>query len=400
MHKAAIILLGVATAVAVCTPAFAEPKVERKVNCVYPGETLGSALADFAGQLGFTFVPGEMEDGMELDELIWVHARGITADSACVLIGASGGVRVKLDETNRQVTVAEPDEVLPEVARVSAFKVDALCRQFIEYQNRYGVADDPNSGDEVYRPTASEELRDAIAEILQLDGAVGSAVGKRIVYTRGESELARIAELLKLLETHGESDALRLDREHRGKLGALKSDFRGGEMLVSAMLWQVFKDCDAPVYIDSSLMASLDLQFDLTNVGLIREQTHYDALLALAREQGFWIDSRNGALRLHEDVFEGASGYRVFDVSALLVELEKEYAELKTTKAHEGFQGDLRSEGGVQVIVAALALQLENAGYSPLIRAFGSRIVMVGGVEIVDRTAEILTAIGWTQEKK
>ena len=397
-----IVRLCVAASVllACCVATHAEPRVERKVNCIYPGETLGSALGDLAGQLGFAFVPGEMADSLELDELIWVHAKGVSPERACTLIGASGGVSVKIDDTARQVTVAETEEAASEVAKVRAFKVDALCAQFNDYQKRYGLSEDDIAGLDVYRPGASNDLRDAVAEILQLEGAPGSAVGKRIVYTRGESELARIAELLKLLETSGESEALRLDREYTAMLTALKSDFRGEEMLISAMLWQLFKDCDAPVYIDSSLMQTLDLQYDTTSAGLTREQNHYEALLALAREHAFWVDSRHGALRLHEDVFEGASGYRVFDVSALLAELEKEYADMRTGDVADGFQGNLRSEGGVQVVVSALALQLENAGYSPLIRAYGSRIVLVGGVETVDRAVEVLTAIGWTEEKK
>lgn len=394
-----VLLLVAAGAVCTLSPARAEPKSERTVNCVYPGETLGGAIGDLATQLGYAFVPGELEDSYELGELIWVHARDVSLDAACVMISQSGGVGVHVDEANRRVTVTAEAGVT-DASRVRAFRVDALCAAHKEYEASYGFLEQDIDSAEVYRASATDELIETIDAILQLAGASASAVGKRLIYTRPAAELDRIAELLRLLEGHGESEALRLDREHRAKLSAHRSDFRSDEVLMSAVLWQLFKDYEAPVYIDHALMDAVDLESQTTEVALTREKTHYDALLALAREQEFAIDSRNGALRLHADSFEGASGYRVFDVSALLAELEKEYADLRTGDAADGFSGDLRSEGGAMVIVDALAVQLENAGYSPLVCSFGARVVVVGGVEIVGHAAEVLTAIGWTEEKK
>jgi len=400
--------LGLATWLVAHSPARAEPKVERTVNCVYPAESLAGALTDLAAQLGYTFVPGDFADGFELDELIWVHARGVSPEAAAALIGASGGVRVGVDHANRSVTVASIDDAQPAAAVVRMFRVDAVTHRFVAYQKRYGAKLAAGATPEMfYQPTATQELQGAITEILQLEGAPGSAVGKRLLYTRPEADLTRISELIALLDSPhgGESQALALDRDYRRRLAAAKSDFRGEEMSVSAMLWQLFKDVDFPVFIDNGLMQSLDFEFDTTNVGLTRERNHHEALLALAQEQDFAIDHRLGALRLHDEGYAGAAGYQVFEVGVLLAELEQEYAALKTAEElQDGFNGDLRSEGGVQVIVEALALQLENSGHAPLIRAYGSRIAVVGGVDVIDHAREVLEAIGWksqpSEEKK
>lgn len=216
--------------------------------------------------------------------------------------------------------------------------------------------------------------------------------------TRSVEDLDRIGELLRVMESAhgGESSQLQVDRAYRGKLAKLQSNFGGEGTLVSALLWQLFKDCDVPVYVDHAQMESFDLEYDTTAITLDNAHSHYDALLGLAREQGFFVDCKHGALRIHEDFFVGSSSFRVFDVSDVLAELEKDYADLKTDdKVHEGFHGDLRSEGGVQVIVDALSTQLDNAGFSPLLRAYGPRIAVVGGMDVVDRAAEILEAMGW-----
>ncbi|MCB9934899.1 MAG: hypothetical protein H6840_04320 [Planctomycetes bacterium] len=357
---------------------------------------MATALGDLATQLGYTFEPGELAETYELEQQIWVLARGVTARRAAELISASGGVRVSLDDANRLLTVSEEPEK-PEAGKVRAFKVDALCRQYLDYQKRYGLRGGPAQPDVLYQPTAAEELRDAAAEILQLgDEAPGSAVGKRLIYTRGASDLARLEELFRLMESAGESQALRQDRENREGLKKMHTEFSDDQILLSAVLWRLFKECEAPIYIDHSLMQSLDFEYDTTELRFSADTSHYDVLLALAREQEFAVDSMHGALRLHQAYFSGSASYQVFDVSGLLIDLEKQYAELKTdAESLEGFQGDLRSEGGVQVIVDALCIQLENAGCAPLVRAFGSRVVVSGGVDVIDRAAEVMTAMGW-----
>lgn len=380
-------------------PVAAEPKVERTVNCVYPAAVLGTALSDLATQLGFAFEPGEFADSYELEGLVWVHAKGVSPELAAKLLSASAGVRVVLDDANRTLTVRALD-ASAEPPKVRAFKVDALCRQYLDYQKRYGFQGDAGSPELFDNPTATEELRDAAAEVLQLgEEAPGSAVGKRLVYTRNAADLDRLDELFRLLESGGESSALRQDRLNRDALSKLRSEFGGEQPLLSATLWQLFKDCPTPVYLDYSLMQAVDFEYDSTEARLGGELNHHEALLAVAREQGFEIDSLNGALRLHQAYFSSSASYRVFDVSGLLAELEKQYAELKTdSQTQEGFQGDLRTEGGVQVVVDALSIQLDNAGCASLVRAYGSRLVVSGGVDVIDRAAEVLAAMGWQAE--
>ena len=247
--------------------------------------------------------------------------------------------------------------------------------------------------------------RDAVGEILRLEeteGGAGSAIGKRLVYTRSSIELDQIAELLRLLDAvgGGESNALSVDRKNRETLRKLHSTFQPADGLLSALLYQLFKDCTAPVYVDSSIMSGLDLQYDSTEITLHEDESHYDALQALAREQYWTVDSVGGALRLNQQDYEGGASYRVFDAGQLLADLDKQYAELKTEDdVQDGFHGDLRSQGGIEVISDALELQLEAAGHSPLIRTFGSRLVVVGGVDVMDSAVEVLLAMGWKESE-
>ena len=397
MRRVTLGVIALALLAGAYIPAGAEPKVEKTVNCVYPGEVLASALTDFAGQLGYSFELPVDESEYSVDGILWVHAKNISPSMAATLIGASGGVRVTVDDANRQVLVAARDEDLTTASNsVRSFRVDALCKLLTDYQKRYGEKSSGFAQGIEYRPPAAEELREAVYEILQQgDSPPGSAVGKRLVYTGADTELARIDELLNLLQTGGDSSELSIDRANREKLRGVRSNFGGAGTMVSSMLWNLFKDCDVPVYIDEQELQAFDFEYDTTAVTLRQTGNHYEGLLALAREQGFFVDSKHGALRLHEDFFVGSSSYRVFDVAEMLEELEKEYADLKTGEdVEEGFHGDLRTEGGVQVIVDALSLQLENAGFTPLIRAYGPRIAVAGGIDVVDRAFEILEALG------
>lgn len=379
----------------------AQAESTKTVNCVYPGEVLGSALSDFATQLGYRFEVGEYEETFEIEQPIWVLAKSVKPELAARMIGASGGVQVNLDDANRRITLTDPDSDVANKPSVKGFKTDDLAKQYLAYQARYGRVGDGSDPDLLYRPTATEELRDAISEILRLEeteGGAGSAVGKRLIYTRSDPELAQISELIELLSTPdgGESAALKLDRGNRDALRKLRSDFQPGDGLLSALLYQLFKDYSGPVYIDAGLMGQFDFQYDTTEITLEASATHFDALQALARENYFAVDSVGGALRLNQQDYAGSASYRVFDVNELLVQLEKDYAELKTgDEVLEGFQGDLRSHGGVEVILDALELQLESAGHSPLIRAYGAMLVVVGGVDVIDSGAEVLEAMGW-----
>lgn len=384
-------------------PSHAEPV--KKVNCVYPGERLVSALSDFATQLGYVFEPSDYEETLDLDEPIWVLARDVEPELAARIIGASGSVRVKLDSSNRRLTLSDADTDEQISPQTRGFEAGDLCKQFLAYQQRYGKKGAADAPDLLYRPTATEALRDAIEEILMLtemEGGSGSAVGKRLLYTRDSDDLVNIAELLRLLKSEygGESSALHLDRRNREALAKLHSDFQPGDGLFSAMLYQLFKDSGLPVYVDAGLMGQFDLEYDVTEVALHAESSHLVALQELAREHYFAVDSVGGALRLHEQDYEGGASYRVFNMDTQLAALEQEYLELKTAEdVLEGFQGDLRSQGGIDVIVDALEVQLDAAGHSPLIRAYGSRLVVVGGVDVIDAAVEVLQALGWSGEQ-
>jgi hypothetical protein len=375
---------------------------EVSVNCVYPGELLGKALGDFATQLGYSFEPAE-DSEVDLEEPIWVLARGVSPSTAVDLIQASGGVYVRVDHDARRVEVFEEPPEGAQESRVVAYDVSKQVDAYVEYLERFGEpAEEGTSG----ALTGTEQLQSVVEEVLSAESMQhqpGSPVGKKLVYTCPVEHHELTGELLDLIgsTSGGESATLKQDRKLRAKLAAMKSDMQHESATLSAMLWQLFKDFDAPVYLDRSLMDWIDIEDDLTSVTLSTSRNHHQDLLALAREQEFSVDSRHGALRLHMLDWEGSAAYRVYDVHALLVELEKDYAEMKTKgDVRDGYSGDLRSEGGVDVIANALEQQIENAAYSPMILTYGAKVIVVGGVEEIDLATDVLVALGWTNESE
>jgi hypothetical protein len=222
----------------------------------------------------------------------------------------------------------------------------------------------------------------------------GSAVGSRLVYARSADEHAEIKELLTLLEsaTGGESAALARDREFRDKLRRKAPRGLGAGNTLGGALWRLFETADMPVYLHRSLLDTI--YFD-DAAGVADENADgAELLMRLALVHEFSVDSRNGAMRLHDLQFEGTPTYRVFAVDTLLAALDREYEDM-AKGASDAEAQSLRARGGVDIIVDAIETQLSNLGLTTLVLPYGARVVVTGGSEIVDAAGNVLRELGW-----
>lgn len=375
------------------TQALASDK-PRAVDCVWPGETLQGALSSLAEQAGYTLDMADTAESVDMEEIVYVLARGTTLDHACKYLSASSGLYVRPDHAARRIRVREYTDNTTEPAVTRLYDTTKLCRGYTAYLNRFGKVGDP-----LMPATTPTQTLLALAHDLidgsDLAGNPGSAVGSRILMTRTSDAHARIAEVFALLDTPGESASLQRDRKHRKHLAELKTTRDFDAEPLSVALYVLFEKCPSPVVLDRSMLDAIDLLGEATSIRLAPEGGHLQGLLDLAAEQGFEIDDFAGAIRLHCNEFTFAeSSYRVFDLSRHLDALEKEYLALRADPgAEDGFRGSLRTEGGTGVILNAVYLQLVNQGLEPLAYEFGTRLIVCGSAEVIDRAVDIIALL-------
>jgi hypothetical protein len=92
---------------------------------------------------------------------------------------------------------------------------------------------------------------------------------------------------------------------------------------------------------------------------------------------------------------------KVVDASILLKKLDASYQRQRTAPGKaEGFNGDLRSDGGIDVVLDAIYEQLDAAGRYADVMSYGARILIRGGQDEIDATVKILEEMGWEQPEE
>jgi hypothetical protein len=389
MRLAATLLVTAAMLLALSDQSVAQP-TERAgtVDCVWPGETLQGALDSLAQQTGFTVDLGGNEDEIDLTDTVYVLARKVDAREACLYLSSSSALDISLDHASKTIRVRDYEEGPRGVGVARLYDTAALCRAHTSYLNRYGREGDPL----IEAPSPAKTLLELVH--MMLDGAgvttqPGSAIGNRLLLTREAVDHARIGELLKLLGSEGESASLKRDRENREHLASRALNRQFTDEPVSVVLYALFEGCKAPVVIERSMLDYIDLLGETSSIKVT--DNCLGGLQKLASEQGFEFDEYHGAIRLHCHEYTTTDSYRVFDVSALLAKLEKQYDEMRSQPGVEdGYKGSLRSEGGSDVIVEAVYLQLVMQDLEPAIFNFADKLVVAGNTLTVQRAAELL----------
>lgn len=377
------------------SPVAQDAPLPDSVTCVYPGAPLGTSLTDLAGQLGCSVDHGELADADELDQPIWVLARNVKPELALRLVSESGGIGLVLDQQARALRCKSAG-VQTERPEIKGFDVKTLTTAYRDYRKCY---DTPLPAEAGIAP--SEILLDVVQRVLEGETSVdgGSAVGTRLVFTRSLLELKNIEELLALLggDKGGESGALAADRANRASLERTAPRGLPRESTLGAALWRLFEKMPTPVYVHASMLESVYLDDDAIVASM--DAGPNEVLRLLGDEHGFYVDARHGAMRLHQLHYAGTPAYRVFAMDALLAELEKQYREM-AEGADNPDELSLKARGGISVIVDALEQQLESAGHNPQVIAYGARVVVMGGSDIIDAAVRILRELGWKEPAK
>lgn len=350
-------------------------------------------------------------DEWDLDARCWIQCRGKSRQELAEILSLALGHPVVVDETAARLYISPPDVPAP-AGSVKGYDVSVAAGAFVEYVNGYGSprkqaleADKPEP-----EQTAAEHLAELLHDLLyEPDGASCeySVVGDRILFTIEPRRHTRVREALDLVmsEAGGESAHLKDERAVVAKLRQAKFETEMLETPVGSVVTAICRAADlgvvlGPLFAESAVQEHIDFSAEPGT-------TAWDAMQALFHqlEENDWsfdVTSRCGVVAIENTFSDVQLGFRVYNVSELLKKLHASYQRQRTAPGRDqGFEGDLRSAGGIDVILDALDTQLRAAGRDSgaQVYSYGTRIIVRGGHASVDSATAILKEMGWEAPK-
>ncbi|MCF6228651.1 MAG: hypothetical protein L3J82_08350 [Planctomycetes bacterium] len=370
-----------------------------KVTGLYPSESFYTALTDFSTQIGYTLNVGDLDPEDELSESIWLVARDITPEKMAELLTYSSEYRVHLRHSKREIVVSErPEITVKKLLKTRGYNVASEIKILQDYINQYGEKGD---ADKANQSPGYELLGLVEAVVTTSDDSVGSTVGSRLLFSETEQMQSEIGGFLKLLKSAngGESQQAAHVRKLLDGIRNKKVEetLEGGTLMDA--LWVILGGVDLPVAIHPEVLEEIQFDDEMT-VSLDKAGDSIAMLRTLASEYGFGLEISGDTLFLAEASNESSPIYRVFNSDALLKQIEKDYEEQKSEGVVEGFHGDLKIMGGIEVIEDALAAQLQNHGYDCSVYSWGTRLIVVGSLVTIDVSVDVLKELGWKQPVK
>lgn len=359
------------------------------------------ALEEFAKQLACEVEPPqEGEDaGGNLDAPCWFVFKDLSADKAASVLSFAIGLNVTVDHARKKVTA----RTWPSAANrsVKGYDVSVLATRYVEYINRYGAA---KAADAKAAPdlTATEHLRDLLEELLVQDdwGDTGACcVGQRMLLNLNAAQHQKVRELLSLLmsDKGGESEALAAERTLRDALAQAAHEEDYSERPLGSVMGSLFGKGSGFV-VAHALAAVFSEQHVTRPKGA--QESKADVLNELALRYEFSWGAAGGLVRLTSREYQGKSGYRVFELKELLERLAAAYAGQRTVPGKKGgFEGDIKTLGGMAVIRKALEALADSADRAFSMLSFGTRLVVSGSAENIDAAAAILKEMGFEEPR-
>ncbi len=378
-----------------------EKPAEKTFSLRSYGDKAQVALDEFAKQLAYEVeAPLEGDDaGGNLDAPCWFAFKDVSADKAASILSFAIGLNVVADPARRKVSA----RAWPGAANrsVKGYDVSVLASRYVDYVNRFGAAKAADAKAEPDR-TAAEYLLDVIDELLVKDdwGDIGACcVGQRIMLNLNSAQHLKVRELLSLLmgDKGGASESLASERALRETLQKTAHEEEYAERPLGSVMGSMFGKGRG--FVVAHAMA---LTFSEQHVTRLKgaNETQADVLNELALQYEFAWGAADGLVRLTSREYTGESGYRVFELKDLLERLAAAYAGQKTLPGKKGgFEGDIKSLGGMNVIRKALDLLSESAGRSFSMLSFGTRLVVCGSAENIDAAAAILKEMGFEEPR-
>jgi hypothetical protein len=358
-------------------------------------EIAAQGLADRLGVRG----PGEESAYLDPFQVVYLSASGVDNNQAVALLSVASGVDLTVDTKHGLLRAGERDA--PGLQRVArGYDVSVLCNRFVEYVNRYGREDKDNA---TLDAMASEYTGRLVAQVMEWSLAMRvepTAVGHRILVTAPPHVHEKVEELLELLRSDngGESADLRYEREALEKLRNHQPRINERGAPVARILLNLCREAGVNAAIVHDCADSLH-EFETTFVSHEGENTKA-AIKRLLSENGcdhVRIVSRFGALIIDAHEFNGGS-YRVFELGTLMQQVADAVRQQGTQPRRlEGFSGDIRTRGGIKVIQDAVRDELFEQGFDAELFTLGTRLVVVGGVNIVDAAEKILNELGYNE---
>lgn len=388
-----------------CIHAQARPEV--RVSLFSHGGSAAAALEALAQTLNYSLRYGEEYEGAEEFEFhVWLRIKDAAPQRAARVLSQACGVHVRLDDAGRAVRVSSSPESRRVNAQVKGYDVSLAASRQVAYQNQWGA---PRAATIDRLPglaehPAAEQLAELVQTLLEDHDRPGpsfAVAGDRLLLRDSPEMHGRVRELLDLLvndnggtsvEARNESAVLQALR--RGKPPLLLSDSPR-----TGVLAQICEAAGVDFFVRPESVAWLEE--DHVSLELAAEQSARDALdLTFTEDNGAWR-VLDGAVAVGVDGF-APPGYRVFEAGELLKRLDAALQRQRTDPDRaRGFSGDLRSQGGMDVVVNAVLHMLgdETESGSVMVESWGSRLIVRGGSADLDLAETALKEMGWEPPK-
>ncbi len=373
------------------------------------GEKAQVALEAFAADLGYAVeLPNESDDtGGSIEDPCWFAFTDVSTADAESVLSIAFALHVVVDHAKRRVSAH--CNMGSANRTVKGYEVSVLASRYVEYVNKYGAKKAaPPAGQEAPKEqTACEHLNELIDDLLarQRWGDTGSfCVGKRLLMNLTPAQHEEVRELMNILmsEKGGPSAAVEVERKLTGKLGSAVSEEEFNERPLGSAVAALFSKAGAGFVVAHSSAGC----FSDTHVSRSRKEGESVAavLEGLAMQNDLVWDVNSGVVRLAQRdamITLEPCGYRVFELKELLARLASEYVGQQTQPGlKDGFVGDLRSMGGMDVVREALERQSESSHLDFRLNCYGTRLIVSGSAQTIDATGAILKELGWEEPKE
>lgn len=376
---------------------------EKKFTLHSYGDKSQVALEAFGAALGYNVeLPNEADDtGGSIEDTCWFSFKDAGTEQAAAIMSFAFGLNVRVDSARKKVSA---HAARSKAGRsVKGYDTSVLASRYVDYVNRFGAPKTANP--DVKRApdrTATEHLLDILEESLMRDnwGDTGACcVGNKILLNLTEAQHAELREFLGLLvsDKGGSSSALTIERTLRAALAKAPHTDEYAERPLGSVMGSLLSKNGG-----FAVAHTLAQQFSDQHLTRAKQDAESvaDVLSELALQYEFVWSVGDGVVRIASREYPAASGYRVFELRDLLERLAAAYAGQRTQPGKQGgFEGDIKTQGGLDVIRDALDIQAASAGREFKLQGYGTRLIVTGSAEDIDAAAAILKEMGFEEPK-
>lgn len=387
----------------------AQDKPAAAVSVVSRGGAASVALESMAQSLGYSLKYGaDVDVESDVDFHVWVRLKDAAPDRAARVMGFACGMNVRIDVERKLLVVGGEGAGSARGALLKGYDVSVAASRFVAYENAWGApkaaakepASDDKSAPEAER-SAAQRLADLLEYLLsdERGGPQFAVAGDRLLLRDQPAMHARVGELLDLLvnDTGGHSAESRAESAVVAALRKAKPPLALQETPRASVLAQL---CEA-AGVDFAIRAeNVDwLEEDHATLELSPEATVMDALQATFNaDTAGWVIA-DGVVSVGHESYTPL-GFKVFETAELLKKLDAGVRRQRTeADRRNGFSGDLRSQGGVDVIVNATLKVLETSTLYVMVETWGSRVVVRGSQSDIELAEAALKEMGWEPPK-